>query len=139
MLVTANYSSKLSKQQSIAIRSVSTRTYGRDVDALQTAAFLILQDGTCYRGKSFGAQKSMIGEVVFNTGMVGYPESLTDPSYSHQILSFTYPLIGNYGCPPYTKDEMGLYKFYESDRLRMFRFFLPLDMSIVSQFIIKLV
>jgi carbamoyl-phosphate synthase small subunit len=51
--------------------------------------------------------------------MVGYPESLTDPSYSHQILSFTYPLIGNYGVPAYTKDEFGLYKFYESHKLRM--------------------
>lgn len=117
-MLTTNCTSKLSKQ-TIAIRSVSNRTYGRDTDALTTAAFLILQDGTCYRGKSFGAQKSMIGEVVFNTGMVGYPESLTDPSYSHQILSFTYPLIGNYGCPPFTKDDYGLYKFYESDRLQV--------------------
>jgi carbamoylphosphate synthase small subunit len=105
----------------VAVRyvSFSGRTYGRDKDALETAAFLILQDGTCYRGKSFGAQKSMIGEVVFNTGMVGYPESLTDPSYSHQILSFTYPLIGNYGVPAYTKDKHGLYKNYESEKLRM--------------------
>lgn len=60
-------------------------------------ARLILADGTALHGKQFGARSSASGEVVFNTGMVGYPESLTDPSYAGQILVYTYPLIGNYG------------------------------------------
>lgn len=60
---------------------------------------LILSDGTSFGGKSFGSNNSTSGEVVFNTGMVGYPESLTDPSYFGQILVLTYPLIGNYGVP----------------------------------------
>ncbi len=58
---------------------------------------LILEDGSEYEGKSFGAEKSAAGEAVFATGMVGYPESLTDASYGGQLLIFTYPLIGNYG------------------------------------------
>ena len=62
-------------------------------------ASLILSDGTVFYGKSFGADVDSDGEVVFNTGMAGYPESLTDPSYRGQILTFTYPLIGNYGVP----------------------------------------
>lgn len=62
---------------------------------------LILEDGKIFSGLSFGEQKSIVGEVVFNTGMVGYPESLTDPSYCGQILVFTYPLIGNYGAPDF--------------------------------------
>lgn len=62
-------------------------------------AKLILKDGTTYEGKSFGAEKSVAGEVVFATGMVGYPEALTDPSFRGQILVMTYPLIGNYGVP----------------------------------------
>lgn len=67
--------------------------------AMRTAGELILADGSKYPGKSFGAEKSMAGEVVFTTGMVGYPESLTDPSFAGQILVMTYPLIGNYGVP----------------------------------------
>lgn len=60
---------------------------------------LVLEDGSVFSGKSFGYQGSAAGEVVFNTGMVGYPETLTDPSYAGQILVFTFPLIGNYGIP----------------------------------------
>src|SRR3990167_11441455 len=63
------------------------------------ASELILKDGSEYAGKSFGATKSVSGEVVFATGMVGYPEALTDPSFRGQILILTYPLIGNYGVP----------------------------------------
>ncbi len=62
-------------------------------------AKLILQDGTILTGRSFGAENAVSGELVFTTGMVGYPESITDPSYAGQILVFTYPLIGNYGVP----------------------------------------
>ncbi|MBN1503205.1 glutamine-hydrolyzing carbamoyl-phosphate synthase small subunit [Candidatus Woesearchaeota archaeon] len=60
---------------------------------------LVLEDGTEYLGKSFGASQNASGEVVFTTGMVGYPETMTDPSYKGQILVLTYPLIGNYGVP----------------------------------------
>ncbi|MDP3445502.1 MAG: carbamoyl-phosphate synthase domain-containing protein, partial [Ignavibacteria bacterium] len=60
-------------------------------------AKLTLKDGTTIEGTLFGAHKSVAGEVVFNTGMMGYPETLTDPSYTGQILVLTYPLVGNYG------------------------------------------
>ena len=63
---------------------------------------LVLQDGTTFQGKSFGYEADVVGEVVFNTAMMGYPESLTDPSYAGQILVETYPLVGNYGVPPFT-------------------------------------
>lgn len=57
-------------------------------------ASLILEDGTVFKGKSFGYPGSTAGEVVFNTAMTGYPESLTDPSYEGQILITTYPILG---------------------------------------------
>lgn len=60
---------------------------------------LELEDGTIYQGYSYGAPKSVAGELVFQTGMVGYPESITDPSYRGQILVITFPLVGNYGVP----------------------------------------
>jgi carbamoyl-phosphate synthase/aspartate carbamoyltransferase len=60
---------------------------------------LELQDGSVFQGYSFGANKSIAGELVFQTGLVGYPESVTDPSYSGQILVITFPLVGNYGVP----------------------------------------
>ena len=63
------------------------------------AVRLELKDGTTYSGFSFGADKSVSGELVFQTGMVGYPESITDPSYKGQILVITFPLVGNYGVP----------------------------------------
>jgi carbamoyl-phosphate synthase small subunit len=81
-------------------------------------SILILEDGTQYHGKSFGANTSSDGEVVFNTGMVGYPETLTDPSYSGQILTFTFPLIGNYGVP--SKEYLnGLLRHFESDKIQV--------------------
>lgn len=79
---------------------------------------LILEDGTKVQGKSFGADKSVAGEVVFNTAMTGYPESLTDPSYKGQILVLTYPLIGNYGVPG-TEKEDELLRFFESYALHI--------------------
>jgi len=78
---------------------------------------LVLEDGTVFKGKSFGYEKQVAGEVVFNTSMVGYPESLTDPSYSGQLLVFTYPLIGNYGVPQDCLDN-GISTFYESERIQ---------------------
>ena len=82
-------------------------------------AYLVLKDGTKFKGEAFGAPIESAGEVVFNTGMVGYPESLTDPSYRGQILTFTYPLIGNYGIPGDCKDEYKLKKHFESNAIHV--------------------
>jgi len=79
---------------------------------------LTLEDGTIYYGKSFGAPVAAAGEVVFNTAMTGYPESLTDPSYRGQLLCLTYPLVGNYGAPG-KNEENDLFKFYESSSIHI--------------------
>ena len=73
-----------------------------------TKAIITLSDGTVLEGISFGAEKEMSGEVVFTTGMVGYPESLTDPSYRGQMLTLTTPMVGNYGVPMNELDKWGL-------------------------------
>ena len=83
-----------------------------------TPITLILDDGSTFHGKSFGYEGSIAGEVVFNTAMTGYPESLTDPSYKGQILVLTYPLVGNYGVPS-EDSENDLLKYFESDRLHI--------------------
>ena len=77
-------------------------------------AALVLEDGTLFFGEGFGAPRKVPGEVVFSTSMVGYPESLTDPSYLGQILTLTYPLVGNYGVPTYGGDRFGLPTHFES-------------------------
>ena len=82
-------------------------------------ARLVLEDNSILEGDSFGAQVTGAGEVVFNTGMVGYPETLTDPSYRGQILVLTYPLIGNYGVPQMTEDEFGLPDGFESGKIQI--------------------
>ena len=79
---------------------------------------LILENGDEFKGFSFGAEHSVSGEVVFSTGMVGYPESLTDPSYKGQILVLTYPLIGNYGVPGKNIED-NLLKNFESDKIQV--------------------
>lgn len=81
-------------------------------------AKLILEDNSVFEGFSFSVEKAVNGEVVFNTGMVGYPETLTDPSYRGQILVLTYPLIGNYGVPGEER-ENGLLKNFESNRIQV--------------------
>lgn len=78
------------------------------------SAVLILEDGTRFEGLSFGYEGSTSGEVVFNTAMTGYPESLTDPSYEGQILVTTYPILGNYGVPP-RREKDDVSEYYESD------------------------
>ena len=78
---------------------------------------LVLEDGTKFRGKSFGYDSPVAGEVVFNTAMMGYPESLTDPSYAGQLMVLTYPLVGNYGVPPFTVENNGIATFMESDKI----------------------
>jgi carbamoyl-phosphate synthase small subunit len=80
-------------------------------------AVLELEDGSKYRGHFFGKKRSVAGEVVFNTGMVGYPEMLTDPSYYGQIVIMTYPLVGNYGVPK--QDNGNVPKFFESNRIQV--------------------
>ncbi len=80
-------------------------------------AALVLEDGTFFLGKGFGAPKKLTGEVVFSTSMVGYPEALTDPSYKGQVLALTYPLVGNYGVPPYDLNY-GIPIYFESDRIQ---------------------
>ncbi len=84
---------------------------------ISNASYLELENGDIFRGLSFGHKSSISGEVIFNTGMVGYPESLTDPSYFGQIIVFTYPLIGNYGVPSSDLVD-GIERFFESDRIQ---------------------
>ncbi|MCK4241688.1 MAG: glutamine-hydrolyzing carbamoyl-phosphate synthase small subunit [Candidatus Atribacteria bacterium] len=81
-------------------------------------AKLVLEDGSIFQGYTFGEKKNVTGEVVFNTGMVGYPESLTDPSYRGQILVFTFPLIGNYGVPE-NEEEDNLLRYFESSKIQI--------------------
>ena len=78
---------------------------------------LILDDGTKFHGQSFGYEKPVAGEVVFNTAMTGYPESLTDPSYAGQLMTLTYPLVGNYGVPPFTFGANGIPDYMEGDHI----------------------
>ena len=85
----------------------------------QSMTTLILQDGTSFKGESFGAKVDSDGEVVFSTGMAGYPESMTDPSFRGQILVFTYPLVGNYGVPAEEKNEWGFSKNFESENIHV--------------------
>ena len=80
------------------------------------AALIELDDGSTFKGRAFGAEVSVAGETVFNTGMVGYVESLTDPSYRGQLVVCTYPLVGNYGVPK-REESQGLSTNYESDRI----------------------
>ncbi len=81
-------------------------------------AKLTLEDGSVFHGKSFGCEVSAAGEVVFYTAMTGYPESLTDPSYTGQILVSTYPMIGNYGVPSDIQKD-GINRYYESNKLHI--------------------
>ncbi|XP_012993454.2 carbamoyl-phosphate synthase [ammonia], mitochondrial [Esox lucius] len=83
-------------------------------------ANVVLEDGTRMKGFSFGYEHSAGGELVFNTGLVGYPEALTDPSYRGQILTLTYPIVGNYGVPNTQElDELGLRRNIESERIQV--------------------
>jgi carbamoyl-phosphate synthase small subunit len=81
-------------------------------------AILLLQDGTSFIGNGFGATGKISGEVVFSTQMVGYPEALTDPSYKGQVLTFTYPMVGNYGVPK-NDFNLGMPLYFESDHIQV--------------------
>ncbi len=92
----------------------------REGSGAELTGVLYLEDGTRFDGRGIGAEGSRVGEVVFTTGMVGYPESLTDPSYRGQILAFTYPLLGNYGVPdPAKRDAHGLPAFLEAPEIQV--------------------
>lgn len=84
---------------------------------VRKTATLVLDDGSEFHGFSFGYDKAVAGEVVFNTAMTGYPESLTDPSYAGQLMVLTYPLVGNYGVPPFSIEENDLPTFMESEKI----------------------
>ena len=91
-----------------------------DPERGELGATLLLEDGTRFDGIGLGARTSRTGEVVFTTGMVGYPEALTDPSYRGQILTFSYPLLGNYGFPsPSARDPLGLPAKLESNGVQV--------------------
>lgn len=103
---------------STLIRTVSAQTI-RDEER---RTYLELKDGTVYEGFAFGADRSAAGELVFQTGMVGYPESITDPSYRGQLLVITFPLVGNYGVPSRkVMDEIleDLPKYFESNEIHI--------------------
>ncbi len=91
----------------------------QDIDYMQTEknSNFDLRRRTVFRGFSFGCEKEVTGEVVFNTAMTGYPEGLTDPSYAGQLMVLTYPLVGNYGVPPRTFDADGIATFMESEKI----------------------
>jgi carbamoyl-phosphate synthase / aspartate carbamoyltransferase len=100
------------------IRTVSAQTI-RDEES---KTYLELKDGTVYEGFSFGADRSAAGELVFQTGIVGYPESITDPSYRGQLLVITFPLVGNYGVPSRkVMDEImkDLPRYFESSEIHI--------------------
>ena len=80
-------------------------------------AYLLLEDGTSLQGESIGYWGETTGEVVFTTGMTGYTESLTDPSFAGQILVFTYPLLGNYGVPKPVSQDLHLLANFESEQI----------------------
>ena len=88
--------------------------------ASRKSGILILEDGSIFRGQGFGAQTEVVGEVVFNTSMAGYPELLTDPSYQEQIVVMTYPILGSYGVPSHSiRDDWGVPLHYESDSIKV--------------------
>jgi len=90
----------------------------KPMDKSHISGSLVLEDGSIFEGKIIGHNEPIAGEVVFNTGMVGYPETFTDPSYKGQILSLTYPLIGNYGVP-HSQTVEGLSNVFESNEVQV--------------------
>ena len=82
-------------------------------------ATLVLDNGMRFEGTAFGSEKPAVGEVVFCTAMTGYPENLTDAAYAGQLLVLTYPLVGNYGVPSHEVKELGLEKFFESNKMQV--------------------
>jgi carbamoyl-phosphate synthase (ammonia) len=116
-MISLNKSQGARSRVGVATRAFATQS-SDDAQPPTALAKLHLEDGTTLTAKSFGCHTSVEGEVVFATGMVGYPESLTDPSYQGQILTLTAPMVGNYGVPDRTvKDQYGLPAFFESTKI----------------------
>jgi carbamoyl-phosphate synthase small subunit len=118
-----NYSGLTFRSVNVCLQLNLKRTFSQEwtvseIEQSFRPAKLVLQDGTTFEGYSFGDHRSVAGEVVFNTGMVGYTETLTDPSYCGQLLTLTYPLVGNYGVPAYDKDSALQTKF-ESEKIQV--------------------
>jgi carbamoyl-phosphate synthase small subunit len=99
-------------------RQVPRKGRQRGTPVSHERATFTIKDGPIFHGKSFGAKSNISGEAVFTTSLVGYPESMTDPSYRGQILVFTQPLIGNYGVPSSDRDEHGLLRYFESPNIQ---------------------
>ncbi|KAK3944762.1 carbamoyl-phosphate synthase arginine-specific small chain [Diplogelasinospora grovesii] len=119
---------RLSTQTRFVSRSAIEGSKGRSMPARPSRATapvsnnieatLTIRDGPVFHGTAFGANSNISGEAVFTTSLVGYPESMTDPSYRGQILVFTQPLIGNYGVPSSERDEFNLLKYFESPHIQ---------------------
>lgn len=115
-MISSRILSKSFQQQVKGTASIATCVFKR---LYSNEATVEVKEGPIFKGKSFGANKPISGELVFTTSLVGYPESMTDPSYKGQILVFTQPLIGNYGVPGRDRDEFGLLKYFESDTIQV--------------------
>ncbi|KAL7949916.1 carbamoyl-phosphate synthase arginine-specific small chain [Trichoderma barbatum] len=116
------FQTRFSSSQTLANGSAGRKMPFQTPLATQPAgsvpATFTIRDGPVFRGKAFGANANISGEAVFTTSLVGYPESMTDPSYRGQILVFTQPLIGNYGVPSNERDEFNLLKYFESPHIQ---------------------
>eukprot|EP01035_Chromulina_nebulosa_P025831 gene25831-33745_t len=124
-------------QLSFSRRFVNTNS-GSDPTDRKVTARITLEDGSVFEGISFGAEKPVNGEVVFSTGMVGYTESLTDPSFRGQILTLTYPMVGNYGVPSPTKlDKYGLLQAFESSSIHASALLVQVTEMSLSQWLKK--
>jgi len=112
--------------RALATEAATTGSKGRDMpftpraaeSAAQLPATFSVRNGPVFTGTAFGANKNISGEAVFTTSLVGYPESMTDPSYRGQILVFTQPLIGNYGVPSKERDQWNLLRHFESPHIQ---------------------
>ncbi|KKA29516.1 hypothetical protein TD95_001574 [Thielaviopsis punctulata] len=107
-----------STQAGSAGRAMPSRAVRSTTSAKSLDATLTIKNGPVFHGKAFGANSNISGEAVFTTSLVGYPESMTDPSYRGQIIVFTQPLIGNYGVPSNERDQFNLLKYFESPHIQ---------------------
>ncbi len=111
------YASEKSVESPLPSEKISQKSATATSSPKSQKAVIVLEDGSTFSGYGFGAEKKVSGEIVFSTSMVGYPEALTDPSYKGQILTLTYPLVGNYGVPQ-KEYENGILKNFESERIQ---------------------
>jgi len=112
------YASRKDLESRLPSEKISKKSASRVSSFKSPRAVLVLEDGSTFSGYGFGAEEKASGEIVFSTSMVGYPEALTDPSYKGQILTLTYPLVGNYGVP-LKQYENGVLSNFESERIQV--------------------